>query len=88
MTGFEVAYIALDGTELRRPPPEVRAVPFEHALPVRAFASYRRQRDLPGLWWSATTGGHVGYQSWLERDHVMLLDFDPAVGLAVAGGVR
>ncbi|MFB7651507.1 MULTISPECIES: TnsA-like heteromeric transposase endonuclease subunit [unclassified Streptomyces] len=54
-------------------------MPFEHALPVRAFASYRRQRNLPGLWWSATTGGHVGYESWLERDHVMLLDIDPAV---------
>jgi hypothetical protein len=58
---------------------EVWAVPFERALPVRAFASYRRQRKFPGLWWSATTGGHVGYESWLERDHVMPLDFDPAV---------
>lgn len=78
-SGFEVAYVAPDGAELRRPLMEVWAVPFEHALPVRAFASYRRQRNLPGLWWSATTGGHVGYESWLERDHVMLLDFDPAV---------
>lgn len=24
-------------------------------------------------------GGHVGYESWLERDHLMLLDHDPAV---------
>jgi hypothetical protein len=23
--------------------------------------------------------GHVGYESWLERDHLMLLDFDPLV---------
>ena len=30
-------------------------------------------------YWAATTGGHVGYESWLERDHVMLLDFDRAV---------
>ena len=22
---------------------------------------------------------HVGYESWLERDHAMLLDFDPEV---------
>ncbi|MCX4523644.1 TnsA-like heteromeric transposase endonuclease subunit [Streptomyces anulatus] len=78
-TGFEVAYVAPDGTELRRPLADVWAVPFEHALPVRAFTSYRRQRNLPGRWWSATTGGHVGYESWLERDQVMLLDFDPAV---------
>ncbi|MGH3399644.1 MAG: hypothetical protein ACRDPO_33665 [Streptosporangiaceae bacterium] len=26
-----------------------------------------------------TAGTHVGYESWLERDHMMLLDFDPAV---------
>ena len=24
-------------------------------------------------------GRHVGFESWLERDHLMLLDFDPAV---------
>jgi hypothetical protein len=39
---------------------------------------------LPGLWWSATTGAHVGYESWLERDHVMLLDFDPRVAAIAA----
>jgi hypothetical protein len=27
--------------------------------------------------------GHVGYELWLERDHVMLLDFDrDMVGIA------
>ncbi|MFH8350494.1 TnsA-like heteromeric transposase endonuclease subunit [Streptomyces sp. NPDC018045] len=77
--GFEVAYIAPDGTELRRPLAVAWAVSFEHAAPVRTFASYRRQRALPGLWWSVTAAGHIGYESWLERDHVMLLDFDPAV---------
>jgi hypothetical protein len=34
---------------------------------------------MSGLWWSATTGGHVGFESWLERDQVMALDFDAAV---------
>jgi hypothetical protein len=24
-------------------------------------------------------GGHVGFESWLEREHAMMLDFDPAV---------
>lgn len=24
-------------------------------------------------------GAHVGFESWLERDNLMLLDFDPAV---------
>lgn len=44
-----------------------------------AQRSRRGQRHLPGRWWSATDGGHVGYESWLERDHVMLLYFDPTV---------
>jgi hypothetical protein len=56
---------------------------FEAATPVRAFCWAKGQRNFPGLWWSATSGQHVGYESWLERDHVMLLDFDPdVVGVA------
>lgn len=38
---------------------------------------------MSGRWWLATVGGHVGFESWLERDHLMLLDFDPSiVGIA------
>ena len=48
-------------------------------MPAREFRWARSQKHLPGLWWSVTTGAHVGYESWLERDHVMLLDFDPQV---------
>lgn len=58
-------------------------VAFEDGAPVREFPSYRRQRYFPGMWWSATTGRHVGYESWLERDHAMMLDFDrEVVGLS------
>jgi hypothetical protein len=57
----------------------VAGIAFEDAMPAREFFSYRGQRHFPGLWWLATTGGHVGYESWLERDHVMALDFDRAV---------
>jgi hypothetical protein len=57
----------------------VAGTAFEDALPARKFASYRRQRHFPGLWWLATTGRHVGFESWLERDHAMLLDFDRGV---------
>jgi hypothetical protein len=77
--GFEVGYVSEDGTPHRLPLAEVWAAPFEHGLPVRRFASRKGQRHLSGLWWSATTGGHVGFESWLERDHAMVLDFDPAV---------
>ncbi|MGO4456593.1 TnsA-like heteromeric transposase endonuclease subunit [Streptomyces sp. M-16] len=64
---------------MRRPLADAWAVRFEAAAPVREFHSYRGQRHLPGRWWSSTVGGHIGYESWLERDHLMLLDFDPSV---------
>ena len=46
---------------------------------MRRFRARKGQRHLSGLWWSATMGRHVGFESWLERDHAMLLDFDPTV---------
>lgn len=52
---------------------------FEAAPPVRSFRWSKGQQFYPGWWWLATTGRHVGYESWLERDHLMLMDFDPAV---------
>ena len=58
---------------------EAWLVPLERALPVRRFGARKGQRHLSGLWWSATTGGHVGFESWLERDHLVALDFDRSV---------
>ncbi|GGP84494.1 hypothetical protein GCM10010185_67950 [Saccharothrix coeruleofusca] len=58
-------------------------MPFEHCIPVRGFPSYKGQRHHTGRWWTATTGSLVGYESWLERDRLVLLDFDPeVVGIA------
>ncbi|WP_144589372.1 TnsA-like heteromeric transposase endonuclease subunit [Brevibacterium casei] len=48
-------------------------------LPVRSLRSYVRQRHYPGLFWSATTGGHVPYESRLELDRLWVADFDPRV---------
>jgi hypothetical protein len=50
--------------------------PFETMLPVRGFSYRQGQRHFPGLWWAATMNDHVGFESWLERDQVMMLDFD------------
>lgn len=52
---------------------------FEHARPVREFPSYIGQRSFPGLWWSSTMQDLVGFESWLERDQVMMLDFSRQV---------
>jgi len=53
------------------PPTEVA-----RGLPVRSFPSYVGMGHYPGWWWSATVDGHVGYESLLERDRLMLADFD------------
>jgi hypothetical protein len=58
--GFEVRYVPDDGAEHRVPLAQAWAVPLEQGLPVRRFKSRKGQRHLSGLWWSATTGGHVG----------------------------
>jgi hypothetical protein len=77
--GVEVSFVSEDGSEHRVPLSEAWAVAFEIGLPVRRFASRKGQRHLSGWLWSATMGGHVGFESWLERDHLMALDFDPTV---------
>ncbi|MET9914441.1 TnsA-like heteromeric transposase endonuclease subunit [Streptomyces sp. NPDC006476] len=43
------------------------------------FPVYRCQKNFTGWWWTATTGTHVGYESWLERAVLIGLDFDPHV---------
>ncbi|MGK2876626.1 MAG: TnsA-like heteromeric transposase endonuclease subunit, partial [Nocardioides sp.] len=56
---------------------------FESLPPVRVPRAFKGQRNFAGSWWFATTQSHVAYESWLERDHLMLLDFAPEV-VAVA----
>ncbi len=77
--GFELRYLDARGLECGEVAASWPGLRPEGFPPVREFRWARGQRHMPGLWWSATTGGHVGYESWLERDHLMLLDFDPAV---------
>ena len=76
---YALQFLSGDGRPCREPLSECARVPFESAVAVRSFPSFRGQGNWPGLWWSATMGCHVGYESWLERDHAMLLDFDAAV---------
>jgi hypothetical protein len=77
--GVEVEFIDADGTRRREPLSSCWNVAFERVAPVRGFASFRGQRNRPGLWWFAATGEHVGHESWLERDRLMALDADPEV---------
>ena len=58
---------------------DVVAVDLVRGSPVRAFPTYRGQRNYPGWLWMSTTQSLVGYESLLERDRLWLADFDPAV---------
>ena len=79
LAGFQIAFVDASGLPHQEPLATGWASRLESGRPVRSFSSRQGQRNFPGLWWSATTGQHVGYESWLEREHLMLLDFDPSV---------
>ncbi|MFD6161479.1 TnsA-like heteromeric transposase endonuclease subunit [Nocardia sp. NPDC060256] len=74
--GFEVAFADAELGEVRRPLAEVADVAFERVAPIRSIPSYQGQRNNPGFYWSASVGAHVEFESWLERDEAMALDFD------------
>lgn len=78
-TGVQVVFVDQAGAKQSGALEVLWSTGFEHVLPVRSFGSFRGQRSFQGLWWFATTGEHVGFESWVERDAVMLLDFDPDV---------
>jgi hypothetical protein len=78
-----VDYVGAGGVRVTESLAVCRDRRFEEAPPVRGFPVYRGQRSFSGLWWTATTGGHVGYESWLERSVIVRLDFDVrVVGIA------
>lgn len=81
--GFEVVYVGSDGLRQRGSLALCWSFPFERAGAVRRFTSRQGQRSFSGLWYFTSTGDHVGYESWLERDRLMALDAEPDV-VAVA----
>lgn len=76
---IELEYVSTAGIRERGSLGRLWPVRFESVRPERRFPAFRGQGNWCGWYWSATCGGHVGYESWLERDHLMLLDFDPLV---------
>jgi len=81
--GFELGFVHA-GAERRLPLAEAVAVPFEQVAPVRSFPSYRGQRNYPGCYYAACLDAHVEFESWLERDEAMVLDFEPTVAAFAA----
>jgi hypothetical protein len=76
---FWVEFVREDGTVRRVPLAVCAGERFEDAVPVRSFHWVKGAAHFPGSWWSSTMRAHVGFESWLERDHVMLMDFDPGI---------
>src|SRR5271166_111701 len=72
---FFLEFTGADGMQRRESLAACVTERFESVLPVRAFRWAKGALNFPGSWWSSTTGEHVGFESWLERDHVMLMNF-------------
>ncbi|MFD7163652.1 TnsA-like heteromeric transposase endonuclease subunit [Streptomyces violascens] len=82
-TYVELSYVDAVLERRRRPLLDCVTARFEDVAPVRPFRWSRGERHFPGWYWASTTGQHVGFESWLERDRLILLDFDPqVVGIA------
>jgi hypothetical protein len=58
---------------------DVRASAFDGSVPWREVRSVHGQPHFSGSYASATTGGHVVYESRLELARLLLADFDPDV---------
>ncbi|PJM97893.1 hypothetical protein CG740_38550 [Streptomyces sp. CB01201] len=81
--GFTLRFGGTGGQERVVPLPQCHGLAWEEAIPVRTFRWSRGLGHFPGWWWAASTGRHVGFESWLEQDRLILLDFDPnVVGIA------
>jgi hypothetical protein len=71
---FELEFQVAAGSQQREPLSWCRGTQFEEALPVRPFRFEKGLQSFAGWWYFATTASHVGFESWLERDHLMLMD--------------
>ena len=76
---IEAHYVSADRGAVSTTLGAVDSLRLVHGLPVRDIPSHAGQRHYPGLFWSATTRGHVWYESLLELDRLWLADFDPEV---------
>ncbi len=65
---FFLEFTEAGGTKNRDPLASCVTARLENVLPVRSFRWAKGASHFPGLWWSSTTGDHVGFESWLERD--------------------
>ncbi|MFF3455358.1 TnsA-like heteromeric transposase endonuclease subunit [Streptomyces sp. NPDC002730] len=75
----QVGFVGADGARRLGPLARYWGEPFELGSPARKFAAFKGQKNFTGDYWAVTSRSLVGYESWVERDAAMALDFDPAV---------
>ncbi|GAA5059237.1 TnsA-like heteromeric transposase endonuclease subunit [Streptomyces similanensis] len=78
LAAFDLAF-SVNDTLVRRSLGSSWDMPFEAMDPVREFSWHKDSRGFAGWYYSSTMRDHVGYESWLERDRLILLDRDPHV---------
>lgn len=79
-----IAYVDERGQQHECPLGEAARLPLHLCKPVRTPRSHKKQPSLPGLYWFATTGEHVFYESRLEMRALRMLDFEPDVAAVAA----
>lgn len=75
----QVRFVDADGAVRLGPLARYWGESFEFSSPARKFTAFKGQKNFTGDYWAATSRCLVGYESWVERDAAMTLDFDPAV---------
>ncbi|GGN30851.1 hypothetical protein [Streptomyces fuscichromogenes] len=78
LAAFELDFLS-GGEHCRLPLGASRQVSFEAVEPVRPFRWDKETPGFAGWYYSVTARDHVGHESWLERDRLILLDRDPQV---------
>ena len=79
MRGPFVACVRVGGEEVRGCLSDLPLNLLRGCRPVRSPGVYQRQRHMPGHWFSTTAGCFLEYESLLERDWMLLMDFDREV---------
>lgn len=73
---IHASYKTSDGSEVVVDWAELDPDAIVRGRPWRTFPWYLGQRNYSGLYWCATEGAHVGYESRLELSRLMVADFD------------
>jgi hypothetical protein len=79
VTGPFEAGVRVAGDEVRGGLADLSLDVLRRCVPVRMPGVYQRQRHMPGRWFSTTAARFLEYESLLERDWMLLLDFHRAV---------